>query len=748
MSGMESDQNLKGVITDIIFENADSGFKICELETKDDIIIVKGTLPFVQIGETLSLEGMWVTHDVYGEQFSVSSFVKEVPRDPEDLEVFLASGLIEGVGNATARLIVNAFGTDTYDTILNHPEELARLKGITHNKAMKISAAFQEHFQMSDIVMFFNKYGAGTKLAVKAYQKYGGNAVQIIEQNPYVMIDDIPEVGFKTADKIGRTMGLPFDFDSRIYAGILHCLKQGTQYGHVYIPFEMLENECAELLQVERSKIASRIDELDILSKVKIQTDDRGSRIVYLSYMYHCEKYVAERLYGLRSVNCTFEEENFQMSIRQFAGFTGYELDKDQVNAVRTAGENGVTVITGGPGTGKTTIIRALVHFMSSCNKKCLLAAPTGRAAKRMTESCGIQAKTIHRLLEFSGDDTNDDAGLTFKRDENNPVEADVIIIDELSMVDTLLMYHLLKALPDQIQLILVGDKDQLPSVGPGNVLRDIISSALFPTVTLSVIYRQNNESLITWNAHQINMGKMPEFNRKKGDFFMINSTNPQNCAGAVVELCTKRLPEAYGIDPIRDIQVLIPAKKGTSGAINMNILLQEKLNPAERYKKEILMNDTIYREGDRIMQIKNNYRIKWQRKDRMEEEGEGIFNGEMGEISQINEKARELTVIFDDDRYATYNFNELGQLEHCYAITVHKSQGSEFPYCIIPLVGNPSMLMTRNILYTAITRAKKMVIIVGTKEHVRLMAENDRQQLRFTGLKRMLESNVDHADP
>ena len=436
------------------------------------------------------------------------------------------------------------------------------------------------------------------------------------------------------------------------------------------------------------------------------------------------------------------------MSIRQFAGFTGYELDKDQVNAVRTAGENGVTVITGGPGTGKTTIIRALVHFMSSCNKKCLLAAPTGRAAKRMTESCGIQAKTIHRLLEFSGDDTNDDAGLTFKRDENNPVEADVIIIDELSMVDTLLMYHLLKALPDQIQLILVGDKDQLPSVGPGNVLRDIISSALFPTVTLSVIYRQNNESLITWNAHQINMGKMPEFNRKKGDFFMINSTNPQNCAGAVVELCTKRLPEAYGIDPIRDIQVLIPAKKGTSGAINMNILLQEKLNPAERYKKEILMNDTIYREGDRIMQIKNNYRIKWQRKDRMEEEGEGIFNGEMGEISQINEKARELTVIFDDDRYATYNFNELGQLEHCYAITVHKSQGSEFPYCIIPLVGNPSMLMTRNILYTAITRAKKMVIIVGTKEHVRLMAENDRQQLRFTGLKRMLESNVDHADP
>ncbi len=736
---------LRGIITDIIFENAESGFKICELETKEDIVTVKGTLPFLQIGETVSLEGSWVTHEVYGEQFSVTSFEKEIPRDPEDMEVFLASGLIEGVGNATARLIVDAFGADTYDTILHSPEKLAGLKGITHNKAMRIADAFREHFQMSDIVMFFNQYGAGTKLAVKAYQKYGGNAVKIIEENPYVMIGDIPEVGFKTADKIGRSMGLPYDSDSRIHAGILQCLKQGMQYGHVYVPFEMLENECAALLQIERGKIAGRIETLDLLSKVKIHTDGAGGRVVYLSYMYQCERYVAERLCALRGEKSAFDEKNFETSIRQFAGFTGYALDEDQINAVRTAGENGVTVITGGPGTGKTTIIRALVHFMASCNKKCLLAAPTGRAAKRMTESCGMQAKTIHRLLEFSGDETIDDAGLTFKRDEKNPIEADVLIIDELSMVDTLLMYHLLKALPDGVRLILVGDKDQLPSVGPGNVLRDIISSGLFPTVTLSVIYRQENESLITWNAHRINQGEMPECNRKSGDFFIIGRTTPQSCAEAVVELCTKRLPEAYGIDPLRDIQVLIPAKKGTGGAINMNRLLQEQLNPAERYKTEILVNETVYREGDRIMQIKNNYRIKWQRRNRPEEEGEGIFNGEMGEISQIHEKARELTVLFDDDRLAIYNFSELGQLEHCYAITVHKSQGSEFSYCVIPLVGTPSMLMTRNILYTAITRAKKMVIIVGTKEHVRLMTENDRQQLRFTGLKQMLES--DHAD-
>ncbi|MFR1517553.1 MAG: AAA family ATPase [Clostridia bacterium] len=642
MSAAGFENKLKGIITDIIFENAESGFKICEMDTTEEVVIVKGTLPFVQIGETVSLEGSWVTHDVYGEQFSVTSFVKEIPRDSADMEVFLASGLIEGVGNATAHLIVEAFGADTYETILKHPEKLADLKGITHNKAMKIASAFQEHFQMSDIVMFFNKYGAGTKLAVKAYQKYGGNAVRIIEANPYIMIGDIPEVGFKTADKIGRTIGLPFDSDSRIYAGILHCLKQGMQYGHVYVPFEMLENECAELLQIEKEKIGQRIEELDAMSKVKLHTDGAGDRIVYLSYMYHSEQYVAEKLNRLRCAIDTFEEDNFELSIRQFADFTGYALDEDQISAVRTAGENGVTIITGGPGTGKTTIIRALVHFMSSCNKKCLLAAPTGRAAKRMTESCGMQAKTIHRLLEFSGDDTNDDANLTFKRDENNPIEADVLIIDELSMVDLLLMYHLLKALPEKIQLILVGDKDQLPSVGSGNVLRDMIASELFPTVTLSMIYRQDNESLITLNAHKINHGEMPEFNRKNGDFFIIGRTSPQSCAEGVVELCTKRLPEAYGIDPLHDIQVLIPAKKGTSGAVNMNILLQEKLNPAERYKHEILVNGVIYREGDRIMQIKNNYKIKWRRSGRPEE-GEGIFNGEMGEITQIDEKVRSL---------------------------------------------------------------------------------------------------------
>lgn len=739
-----SEDKIKGVIADIIFENDETGFKICELETDSDITVIKGILPFVQIGETVILTGIWVTHDVYGEQFSVTEFEKEIPKDPDDMEVFLASGLIEGVGNATAHLIVSAFGEDTYDVISEHPEKLETLRGITHNKALKISSAFREHFQMSEIVMFFGKFGASTRLAVKAYKLYGGQAVKMISDNPYMLADDIPEVGFKTADKIGRAIGLPYDAEGRIYAGIIHCLKMGMQYGHVYVPMEMLADECTELLQIERDKIISRIDELDILSKINIKLDENGNKIVYLPFMHYCEQYTAQSLLKLSENFFPFDDKNFEISVKQFADLTECELDDNQKQAVRTAGEHGVTVITGGPGTGKTTIIRALVHFMSSCGKKCVLAAPTGRAAKRMSEACGMSAKTIHRLLEFSGGESGDDAELSFKRDESNPIEADVVVIDEVSMVDTLLMFHLLKALPGKVQLVLVGDKDQLPSVGPGNVLKDIIASGVFPVVTLSVIYRQSSGSLITLNAHKINSGEMPELNKKDGDFFVINSSVPYSSEETVLELCTRRLPSAYGIDPVRDIQVLTPSRKGRGGAVNMNVLLQDKLNPPEKYKKEMSQNGVIYREGDRIMQIKNNYKIEWHRKDRYEDEGEGIFNGEMGEISYINEKARELTVLFDDEREAVYQFSELSQLEHCYAITIHKSQGSEFPYCVISLVGNPPMLMTRNILYTAITRAKKMVVIVGTKDHIMRMTENNRQQLRYTDLRRKLEAHAD----
>lgn len=736
-------ETLRGIIADIIFQNEESGFKICELETDSDLVVIKGNLPFLQIGETVKVEGIWVTHNVYGEQFNVNSFEKEIPKTSEDMEAFLASGLISGVGNATASLIVSAFGADTYDTILNSPEKLSEIKGISHNKAMKIATAFKEHFQMSDIISYFSKYGVGAKLAVKAYQKYGSTAVSVIEKDPYILIDDIPEVGFKIADKIGMAMGLGYDFSSRIYAGIIHCLKKATQFGHVYLPFEILENQCADLLQVDVSIIAPYIDELDILSKVNICQGNDGRRIVYLSYMFGCEKYIAKRLLEINKDEFFIDEKNFSTSIKQFSDFSGYELDENQISAIKQAGQNGLTIITGGPGTGKTTIIRALVHFFYSCKRKCFLAAPTGRAAKRMTEACGISAKTIHRMLEFSGDESDDDSKLTFKRNEDNPIDADVVIIDELSMVDTLLMYHLLKALPNNIQLILVGDKDQLPSVGAGNILHDMIESEKFPVVTLSIIYRQESKSLITLNAHKINKGEMPELNSKGGDFFIIGRNNADECSATVVDLVTKRLPEAYGIDPIRDIQVLIPSKKGPVGSINTNFLLQQKLNPPEKYKKEVMLEDIVYREGDRIMQIKNNYHIKWYKKDRPESDGEGIFNGEMGEILSIDEKSRELVVLFDDDRCGVYNFNELRQLEHCYAITVHKSQGSEFPYCVLPLVGNPSMLMTRNILYTAITRAKKMVVIVGTREHVKYMTENDRHQLRYTGLCRLINSEA-----
>lgn len=734
-------ESLRGVIVDIIFQNEESGFKICELETEDDIVVCKGTLPFLQIGEHISALGNWVHHEIYGEQFSVYSFEKEIPKDPDDIETFLASGLISGVGNATASAIVEKFGEDTYEVILNEPEKLAEVKGISHNKAMKIADAFKEHFQMSDIVSFFNKYGAGTKLAIKAYQKYGGTAVTVIEKNPYILIDDIPEVGFKTADKIGKTIGISYDDSSRVYAGVIHTLKMALQSGHVYLPYEILVDEAANVLQIDSKKVESAIDEMDILCKIKICNDDNNNKIIYLNYMFYSEEFIAKKLIEIGSYNYNIDDKNLKLCIDQFSKFSGYELDENQIAAVRQAAENGLTIITGGPGTGKTSIIRALVHFFMSCKKKCLLAAPTGRAAKRMTESCGVQAKTIHRMLEFSGDESDDDSKLIFKRNEENPLDADAVIIDEISMVDTHLMYHLLKAMPRQVQLILVGDKDQLPSVGAGNVLKDLISSEKFPVVTLSVIYRQENESLITLNAHMINKGEMPELNNKNGDFFLINRNTPNDCIDAVADLVTQRLPNTYSIDPVKDIQVIVPYKKGTSGSIAINVTLQNKLNQKEAFKKEVSFEDVTYREGDRIMQIKNNYKIKWFKKDRPEIDGEGIFNGEMGEIESINDKAREITVQFDDDRCAIYNFNELRQLEHCYAITVHKSQGSEFSYCVIPLVGNPPMLMTRNILYTAITRAKKMVVVVGTREHIRCMAQNDRQQLRFTGLRRMLET-------
>ena len=732
-------ETLRGIIIDIIFQNDESGFKICELETDDDVIVIKGVLPFLEIEEKVKVDGVWTTHDFYGEQFNVSSFEIEIPKAPEEIEAFLSSGLIYGVGNATASLIVNSFGENTYDIILNTPERLAELKGISHNKAMKIAEGFKAHFQMSDIVAYFNKYGLSPKLAIKVYQIYGETALSVVERNPYILINDIPEIGFKTADKIGRSIGMETNSSPRIQAGIIHCLKQGLQYGHVYVPCEMLLNESAELLGLETDIISQNIEELALTSKINISYNEQENKIIYLSYMYNCEKYIAERLISINEFSYPFEEKNFETSIKQFSEFSGYELDENQISAIRRAGENGLTIITGGPGTGKTTIIRALVHFFTSCKNKCVLAAPTGRAAKRMTESCGFQAKTIHRLLEFSGDESEDDSRLKFKRDEDNPIEADVVIIDELSMVDTLLMYHLLKAIPDNVRVILVGDKDQLPSVGAGNILCDIIASERFPVVTLSVIYRRENESLISVNAHKINTGQMPILNTKEGDFFIIGRNRPEECARAVTELVTKRLPEAYGIDPLKDIQVLIPSKKGPVGSISTNALLQEKLNPPENFKKEIVFEDVVYREGDRVMQIKNNYHIKWYKQDRPEQDGEGIFNGEMGEILYINEKARELSVLFDEDRCATYSYNEIRQLEHCYAITVHKSQGSEFPYCVIPIVGNPPMLMTRNILYTAITRAKKMVILVGTREHIRTMVENDRQQLRFTGLCKMI---------
>ena len=737
-------EKIKGVVEEIIYDNDENGYKVIAIDTGSEEAVARGVMPFLNVGEYIVAEGTWETHNVYGLQFSVKSFEKQLPSDINGIKSFLASGLIAGIGPGLAGAIVDKFGQDTFNIIMFQPELLETVRGITAKKVKKISEAFTKHKESSETVMFFARFGVGTSLALKVYRMYGSDTITIVSENPYVLADNVDGISFRTADKIAMELGFPEESADRVMSCILFLLSGLYGEGHVCFEKDRLFYELRRNVLCGEGLFEECLENLKKYRKI-VQCDINGECMVYLRDMFDAERYIEQRLIDISETPFRPDRKNIEKTIKFFEKENDIKLADKQKEAILKAGENGLLVITGGPGTGKTTIIKAIMRIIMAEGGVCFLAAPTGRAAKRMSLACGENAKTIHRLLEVDfakteeGEERND-RNISFKRNEKSPLKCDALIVDESSMVDTLLMFHLLRAVKPGTRLILVGDKDQLPSVGPGKVLRDVIDSGCFETVVLDEVYRQDQKSLITVNAHSVNRGEMPEMNSMEGDFFLMNRYDSDSCIATIKELCKTRLPKKYGIDPMTDIQVIMPNRKGVCGSIAVNKELQSVLNPPAAGKPEVELGGVIFRKGDRVMQIKNNYDLIWEDVYNPAITGEGVFNGEMGIVEAIDLKNKIITVVFDDSRLVFYDYLTARELEHCYAITVHKSQGSEFDYCIIPIVSVSPMLMTRNLLYTAITRAKKLTVILGTADNLKTMIDNDSEVLRYIGLFKMEE--------
>lgn len=723
---------IEGTIQEIIFANETNGYTVCEVEYGDDTVTAVGYMPFISIGEMLRLSGKWMVHPDYGQQLKVEMYEKMMPQSLEAIEKYLASGILPGVGPVTAKKIVEVFGEETLNIIQFRPDSLVDVKGISLEKARKIGQAYQEQRGLTNVIMFFQDYGISTTMAAKIYKEFGENTIQEIKANPYRLSDEIIGIGFKTADRIAQNLGIDPASEYRISSGIQYVLSQGAVNGHTYMPESRLRENTVQLLNINLESILNSLVKLTLDKAVCVDKEQEESH-VYLASLFYAELGVCRKLGELAEVAFNQNLDGLEESIERIQQEEGITLAIQQKVAIKEAVTNGVLVITGGPGTGKTTIIKTIIRLLLSEGYKIELAAPTGRAAKRMSEATGYEARTIHRLLEmgYAGDEEN----LVFLRGEENPLEADVVIIDETSMVDIVLMNHLLKSIASGTRLILVGDVDQLPSVGPGNVLKDIISSGKIRTVKLTEIFRQAQQSMITVNAHKINKGDMPVLNAKNGDFFFMGRNTPEAIIQTVIELCTRRLPDFYGVDPMKDIQVLTPTRKGPAGVVNLNIELQKHLNPPAANKSEKLFKEFVFREGDRVMQIKNNYNLRWIKADRSAAEGMGVFNGDMGIITKISEEERRLTVLTDDDKLVEYDYTILEELEPAFAITIHKSQGSEFNTVILPLFPGPQVLMTRNLLYTAVTRARCLVVLVGQTRVLEEMVRNERETQRYSAL-------------
>ena len=727
---------LRGNVEGVVYMNEENGYGIFDFSTEEyEILTIVGILPYVAEGDALSVWGKWVNNPKYGRQFRVEEFEKIMPADSASILRYLASRAIKGIGPKTAQRIVEKFGEETFDVLENHPEWVAQIPGISLKKAIDISADFKEKAGMRSAMMFFREY-FGSAMTVKIYQRFGERAVALTKNNPYILCEQIEGIGFEKADEIARSIGVSVDSVDRIMSGVRYILTHnGAQNGHTCLPQDKLVAAAAQMLETDVHLVERAVEELLKRGLVVYSIYD-GIKYMFDTEMYTCEKQIAEKLVLIdrRCVNADISDIHRYIQRQERENQISYaELQR---KAIVDAMSNGVTILTGGPGTGKTTVVKALMKIFGGMGMKVALAAPTGRAAKRLSESTSSEAKTIHRMLEM----TYEGDGFDFIRNEKNYLDENTIIIDEASMVDTALMCALLKAIKPGARLILIGDADQLPSVGAGNVLLDIIQSGRFATVKLTEIFRQSEQSLIITNAHRINTGEPPILDRADNDFFFLSRNSDAAIAATVVDLYKNRLPKAYGEDTINRIQVISPSRRGLGGTDHLNIQLQSTLNPKRNGRAEFAHRERTFREGDRVMQIRNNYELEWIRDGK---NGTGIFNGDIGDILSIHAKERYMEICFDD-RTVRYEFSLLEDLEHAYAITVHKSQGSEYPIVIIPMYSAPPMLLTRNLLYTAVTRAQKMVILVGRKDIVETMIANNRQTLRYTGLEKRLAGGKD----
>ena len=737
-------ESITGYIDHIIFRNEDNGYTVMVLKggSEEDELTCVGSFPVVTQGASVELEGNFTQHPVYGKQFQAVRLTEKMPEDALAMERYLGSGAIKGIGAALAGRIVRHFGDDTFQIVENEPERLSEVKGISEKKAREIAMQIAEKSDMRKAMMFLQKYGISLNLGAKIYQKYGDSVYSVLQENPYRLADDISGVGFKIADEIAYRIGIHTDSDYRIKSGMVYTLLQATGEGHVYLPKDELFQRAAELLGVDSSYMEKHL--VDLAMDRKIVQKEQGDQIlIYPAQYYYLELNTARMLREL-DVFCPEDEKIVERRIVQIEKETGTVLDEMQKKAVQEAAGHGLLILTGGPGTGKTTTINAIIRYFEGEGAEIRLAAPTGRAAKRMTEATGYEAQTIHRLLELSGMPEDDREGqpIHFERNAENPLETDVIIIDEMSMVDIHLIHSLLMAVTAGTRLILVGDENQLPSVGPGNVLRDIIRSGQFPVVELKKIFRQASESDIVVNAHKINKGEQVEINNKSRDFFFLKRYDADIIIRVVIALIQEKLPKYVEAKPF-EIQVLTPMRKGLLGVERLNQILQRYLNPPDASKKEKEIGQGLFREGDKVMQVRNNYQLEWEIRGRYGipiEKGVGVFNGDTGIIKTINEFAETAEVEFEDGRWAEYSFKQLDELELAYAVTIHKSQGSEYPAVIIPLLSGPRMLMNRNLLYTAVTRARKCVTVVGSEETFRDMIRNEKQQRRYSSLDQRIQ--------